>query len=125
MFEIGKKYKTQLGHKIRVLNRCGPIGYEYLECSDGRCRYDRSTDNTDAGRVTGTSHDFSCPYNFKQELPANYFVVRTHSHTDKQQLWKVMSRGFSSMQDALNWKEYCELSELNPKHNFFIVEIKT
>ena len=29
--------------------------------------YDRSTSSSDAARVTGTPHDYSCPHNFKRE----------------------------------------------------------
>ncbi len=68
-FEVGKVYKTKIGHSVLVLSRTGcdgsePAGYECLVCSDGKHRYDRSTNNSDAGRVTGTKHDYSCPDNF-------------------------------------------------------------
>lgn len=53
-----------------------------------------------------------------------HFVMRTHSHTDLQMLWKVMSRGFKDKHDAENWAEYCEFIEKNPEHNFFVVTVE-
>jgi len=64
MFEIGKTYKTQSGESVTVFGRTEGRGYECLECSDGRYRYDRSTQSDDAGRCTGTAHDYSCENNF-------------------------------------------------------------
>lgn len=66
MFEVGKEYETQEGAKVMVLSRTDLVGYECLECSDGRYRYDRSTNSLDAGRCTGTDHDYSYPHNFKR-----------------------------------------------------------
>lgn len=66
-FVVGESYKTQGGLTIKVLGRTNPKGYECLICSDGIYRYDRSTHSLDAGRVTGTDHDYSCPDNFKRE----------------------------------------------------------
>lgn len=66
MFEIGKEYETQVGEKVTVLGRTDSRGYECLECSDGRYRYDRSDGSQDAGRCTGTAHDYSDPHNFKR-----------------------------------------------------------
>lgn len=65
-FEVGKSYETQAGETVLVLGRTNTKGYECLECSDGRYRYDRSTHNTDAGRCTGTDFDYSYPHNFKR-----------------------------------------------------------
>ena len=67
MFEVGKTYETQAGNMVTVLGRTDLIGYECLECSDNIYRYDRSKDNSDAGRVTGTAHDYSCLDNFKRD----------------------------------------------------------
>ena len=64
MFQVGEIYKTQAGEEVLVLYRTEKRGYECLECSDKRYRYDRSTHNSDAGRCTGTNHDYSCPHNF-------------------------------------------------------------
>jgi hypothetical protein len=50
-----------------------------------------------------------------------HYVMRTHSHTDRQQLWKVMTRPMSSKQDAENHKEFLEETEGTKHHNFFIV----
>jgi len=63
MFEIGKTYKTIDGNTIVVLDRTEMVGYECLVCSDGSYRYDRSTNSADAGRVTGTNHDYTYPKN--------------------------------------------------------------
>lgn len=67
-FMIGATYQTQLGNWVEVLGRTTLKGYECLECSDGRYRYDRSTKNSDAGRCTGTDHDYSYPHNFKRNI---------------------------------------------------------
>jgi len=66
MFKIGEMYETQAGGFVTVLDRTDKLGYECLVCSDGRHRYDRSTTSSDAGRVTGTPHDYSWPHNFKR-----------------------------------------------------------
>lgn len=50
-----------------------------------------------------------------------HYVMRTYSHTDRQQLWKVMSRGFAIKADAEQWKGFEESRSTNPKHKFFIV----
>lgn len=68
MFEIGKEYETQDGETVRVIGRSDQRrGYETVECSDGRYRYDRSTHSEDAGRCTGTDFNYSCPHNFKRK----------------------------------------------------------
>jgi len=67
MFEIGKEYETQAGEKVTVLGRTDLRGYECLKCSDGRYRYDRSDHGSDAGRCTGTAHDYSCEHNLKRD----------------------------------------------------------
>lgn len=65
-FVVGETYETQEGKFVTVLDRTTTVGYECLKCSDGKYRYDRSTHSEDAGRCTGTYHDYSCPYNFKR-----------------------------------------------------------
>jgi len=65
-YQIGKTYETQCGRFVIVYARTGHKDYECLLCSDGRCRYDRSAHSEDAGRVTGTAHDYSYPHNFKR-----------------------------------------------------------
>lgn len=64
-YEIGKTYETQAGDFVTVIGRTELIGYECLKCSDGIHRYDRSTHSEDAGRYTGSDHDYSEPRNFK------------------------------------------------------------
>ena len=66
IFQVGNTYRTQAGDLVTVFGRTDLKGYECLECSDGRYRYDRSTDNSDAGRCTGTDHDYSYPHNFER-----------------------------------------------------------
>jgi len=69
-FEIGQEYQTQAGETIKVLGRTDSgVGFECLICSDNKHRYDRSTHDADAdaGRVTGTNHDYSCPDNFVRQ----------------------------------------------------------
>ena len=69
-FEIGQRYQTQSGEIVKVLGRTNTVGYECLICSDKKHRYDRSTESDDAGRVTGTAHDYSCPDNFRRNSGA-------------------------------------------------------
>ena len=51
-----------------------------------------------------------------------YHVVRTHSHTDRQLLWKVFSREIVSLSDAFNLKKNFEKSESNKSHEYFVVQ---
>lgn len=55
-----------------------------------------------------------------------YYVIRTHSHTDRQCLWKVMSRRIKDLQSAKDWKDFCILEDKKFKkrnrHEFFIIE---
>ena len=67
-YKIGQSYLTQAGRLVTVIGRTRTPGYETLNCSDGRYRYDRSTHSTDAGRVTGTNHDYSDPHNFERKI---------------------------------------------------------
>lgn len=53
MYEVGQTYVTVAGYAVKVTGRTMLKGYECLECSDGKYRYDRSTSNSDAGRCTG------------------------------------------------------------------------
>jgi vacuolar-type H+-ATPase subunit I/STV1 len=50
-----------------------------------------------------------------------YFVLRTHSYTDKQRLWKVLSRPIANRNDADVWLEVEKGRENNPKHEYFVV----
>lgn len=54
----------------------------------------------------------------------NYYVLRTYSHTDTRQLWKVVSSPFENIKDAENWQRYMEVSEKSNKHKFFVVARK-
>lgn len=63
-FQIGEYYLTQSGNYVKVMSRTNFAGYETLLCSDSKHRYDRSTTSVDAGRVTGTPHDYSDGSNF-------------------------------------------------------------
>ncbi|WP_415912260.1 hypothetical protein [Neptuniibacter sp. QD37_11] len=75
MFEVGQSYATQKGKVIKVLDRTTSRGYECLVCSDKKHRYDRSTHSEDAGRVTATNHDFSCPDNLvRPPVPVNQLI---------------------------------------------------
>ena len=50
-----------------------------------------------------------------------YYILRTYSHTDRQQLWKVMTRSLSNRQEAISEKKFLE-SLPNPRgHTYFIV----
>ena len=51
-----------------------------------------------------------------------YFVMRTYSHNDRQQLWKVMSRPMESELTALNEVSYYESISKNPNHKFFVIK---
>lgn len=65
-FKIGDTYETQAGDLVTVVGRSGSVGYECVLCNDDLYRYDRSTTSHDAGRVTGTNHDYSYPDNFRR-----------------------------------------------------------
>ena len=64
-YNVGSTYETQAGDMVRVIGRVTTYkGYECLQCSDDKHRYDRSTHSEDAGRCTGTDNDN--PHNFKR-----------------------------------------------------------
>lgn len=50
-----------------------------------------------------------------------YYVMRTHSHTDKQCLFKVMSRAMLSSFDANIQMNHHQRQEKNKDHQFFIM----
>jgi hypothetical protein len=71
-FEVGKTYMTQAGNPVRIVKRNDNLrGYEAVLGDDGAYRYDRSTHSEDAGRVTGTAHDYSHPDNFDRAAMRN------------------------------------------------------
>ena len=55
----------------------------------------------------------------QSELDGYYYVVREYSHTDKRQLWSIVSRRITHRRDAEAWAEFQQ--ELQPKHKFFVV----
>ncbi len=66
--EIGKTYRTAEGKRVVVvILHDGLPGYETAEDECGICRYNRTTSNSDLGRMTGTDHDFSDPRNVVAE----------------------------------------------------------
>lgn len=66
-FAVGQSYQTKAGQYVTVIGRTDLTGYECIECSDGRYRYDRSTEGSDAGRVTGTAHNYCYAHNLRRE----------------------------------------------------------
>lgn len=66
-FTLGETYELQNGQHVKIVARHIQLaGYETIEDEAGIHRYDRSTHDSDAGRVTGTPHDYSCPENIKR-----------------------------------------------------------
>ena len=49
----------------------------------------------------------------------DYFVARVYSHTDRQLLWKIVSRPMKHEADAETWARFMESEE--PKHKFFVI----
>jgi hypothetical protein len=52
-------------------------------------------------------------------MDTKYYVVKMYSWTDRQQLWKIMSRPITNKFDAEIWKDH--VSALEPKAEFFVV----
>lgn len=66
-YKLGETYELQNGQSVTIVARHIQFaGYETIEDEAGFHRYDRSTHDSDAGRVTGTPHDYSCPENIKR-----------------------------------------------------------
>jgi hypothetical protein len=75
LFQVGKTYLTQRGEAVRVVLRHAELrGYETVMGDDGIHRYDRSSHNSDAGRCTGSAHDYSDPENFARPTQAVEWV---------------------------------------------------
>ncbi len=56
LFEVGKTYLTTEGKAVKlVVRRTQHVGYETVMGEDKIHRYDRSTNNEDAGRCTGSA----------------------------------------------------------------------
>jgi hypothetical protein len=53
-----------------------------------------------------------------------HYVMRTHSHTDLQMLWKVMSRPIRDRADAEFEAEWHASNESNKEHSFFVVSVE-
>lgn len=66
--QVGHTYELQDGTTVLILGRTGYKGYETVYDEHGYHRYDRSTHSTDAGRCTGTAHDYSYPGNLKRPI---------------------------------------------------------
>lgn len=78
-------------------------------------------------------------------MTPGFYVARSHSHTDRQQLWKVLSRPFRiptekempgwsekdrkqfAKERAREWMEFVRKEEIEEhprrKHEYFVVEI--
>ena len=54
-----------------------------------------------------------------------FVVVRTHSHTDRQCLWKVMTRTIGDYNTAVQWMEFEQSldSKGRKPHKFMVIEI--
>ena len=50
--------------------------------------------------------------------------MRTHSYTDRQRLWKVMSRKMRRKEDAEFQARFEASLENNPEHEFFVVSME-
>jgi hypothetical protein len=66
-----------------------------------------------------TRLDRPCP---ASPIKKYYYVMRTHSHTDLQQLWKVMTRRIADKHDAEFERDFAKKECKNPKHEFFLIE---
>lgn len=95
-FKVGQEYDLQNGEKIHILGRTDMKGYECLICSDGKYRYDRSTDKltaVDKGRCTGTSHELLHPYNILNETYGNRYLLGKEfcekENIDMNDLYKI------------------------------------
>ena len=67
-FTVGETYELQNGDRVKIVARHVKYrGYETVVDENGYHRYDRSTSDSDAGRVTGTPHDYSHPENIRRE----------------------------------------------------------
>jgi len=51
-----------------------------------------------------------------------YYVARVYSHTDRQLLWKIVSRPFKNKPDAEDWAKFNE--SLEPDYKFFVVTVE-
>lgn len=62
------------------------------------------------------------PENRKQE--ERFIVVREYSHTDRQKLYKVMSRDFQREQDAESWMSFlANVDEPVEDRKYLVVQV--
>lgn len=94
-YEIGKEYPLQNGSIVKILGRTETIGYECLICSDGKYRYDRSTNPVCDGRCTGTCTEFTNEFNLMNDSYGNRYELHKEfldkfgsEEKNKEQLWK-------------------------------------
>lgn len=114
MFEVGKSYETQDGQMVKVLGRSDQYpGYETLICSDDKHRYDRSDGNLDAGRCTGSMHDYSCKHNFKRKVndipkdPVREALIAYEKHSAEKCDFEDFKAGHNSALSQVpdGWKQ--------------------
>lgn len=84
MFELGKKYKTQAGKIVTIIetNRDGSHpSYHCVKGDDGAWRYSR---DSDMGRCTASNFDMSDPKNlvvpkaFKEEIRLRKIILESY-----------------------------------------------
>ena len=65
-------------------------------------------------------------------MASKFYVVRSHSHTDRQNLVKIMSRGFPDRLGAEDWKDFweivqkekCRQKKNRRKYKFAVIEVQ-
>ncbi len=116
-FEVGKSYVLQNGEIITVIGRGDTRGYECLICSDGKYRYDRSTDpvtSPEKGRCTATSHELLYPYNILNELFGNrYLLSKEFCEKERVEMDDLSRIEMESRFDELKHKFYAFLKTKN------------
>jgi len=92
--------------------------YQSTSAGDGRilCKKD------------GCAAIHNMTFNQSEPKTVKHYVLRTHSHTDRQQLWKVMTRPCFDRMTAEGEKEHHEhmatLKDKNHRYKFFIVTME-
>lgn len=88
--KVGSYYMLQNGTAVEITGRYyGNRGYETVNASDGRHRYDRSTHTSCTGRCTGTAHDYGYPFNLARPFKEVDYVTfkaleAPHKNADKK-----------------------------------------
>jgi hypothetical protein len=68
--ELGKTYTTQDSRRVTMMEVSAKYkGYETMADQYGHHRYNRSTQDSDNGRSTGTDHNYSHPGNIDWSVP--------------------------------------------------------